>query len=44
VGWTARVQFPAGAGILLLTTAVTGSGVHPASYMMGTGAFSPGIK
>jgi hypothetical protein len=40
-----RVRFPAGAGNFSLHHRVqTGSGSHPASYPMGTGAVSLGIK
>jgi hypothetical protein len=39
------VQFPAGVGyISLLHNVQTGSGAHPASYAMGMGSLSPGVK
>jgi hypothetical protein len=44
-GWTTGVRLPAGAGDFSLNYCVqTGSDAHPASYPMGTGVFSPGIK
>jgi hypothetical protein len=40
-----RVRFPAGAGNFCLHHRVqNGSGAHPASYAMGTGALSLGVK
>jgi hypothetical protein len=40
-----RVRFPAGAGNFSLHHRVqNGSGVHPASYPMGTRGFSLGVK
>jgi hypothetical protein len=43
-GW-AGVRVPAGAGNFSLHHRVqTGSGVHKASYPMGTGGFFPGVK
>jgi hypothetical protein len=45
MGWTARVRFPAEKRKCSLLHGVqTGSGVHPASYPMGTGALSQEIK
>jgi hypothetical protein len=39
------VRFPAGAiGLSLLKSVQTGSGTHSASYPMGTGAVSPGLR
>jgi hypothetical protein len=39
------VRFPVGAGNFPFHHHVqNGSGAHPASYPMGTGAFSPGVK
>jgi hypothetical protein len=39
------VRFPVGAGIISLRHRVqTGSEAHPASYPVGIGVFSPGIK
>jgi hypothetical protein len=43
-GWTARVRFPAVQDFSLLHSVQTGSGVHPASYPMGTGGYFPGSK
>jgi hypothetical protein len=44
-GWKARVHFPARArNFSLLNSMQTGSGVHPAYYIMGTGVISPGVK
>jgi len=41
-GWTTRVRFPAGAGILSLRHLVqTGSEAHPASCAMGSWGLSP---
>jgi hypothetical protein len=43
--WLARVRFPAGAiDFSLLHVVQTGSGADPASYPMGTGALSPGVR
>jgi hypothetical protein len=43
--WCSRVRFPAGAGNFSLHHRVqNGSGAHPASYPMGTGALSLGVK
>jgi hypothetical protein len=43
--WGSRVRFPAGAGNFSHHHRVqNGSGVHPASYPMGTGCFFPGGK
>jgi hypothetical protein len=40
-----RVRFPAGAGNFSLHRLVqTGTGAHPASYLMGTGGSFPGGK
>jgi len=37
MGWTTGVRFPAGAGTFSPRHRIqTGSGVHPASYLMGT--------
>jgi hypothetical protein len=38
------VRVPVGSRIFLLQDVQTGSGAHPASYPMGTGALSPRIK
>jgi hypothetical protein len=47
-GWTAQgggIRFPVGArNLSLLRNVQTGSGVYAASYPMGTGAPSPGVK
>jgi hypothetical protein len=44
-GWTAGVRFPAGTReFSFLHSVHTGSGTHPASYRVGTGAVSPGVK
>jgi hypothetical protein len=44
-GWTIGVRFTVGAGSLsLLHRVQTGSGLHPASYSMGTGGSFPGGK
>jgi hypothetical protein len=40
-GWIARVLFPAVQDFVSFHSAQTGSGVHPASYPMGTGGSSP---
>jgi hypothetical protein len=40
--WTTEVRFPTVEGISFLFT--TGSDVHPVSYPMGMGAFSPGDR
>jgi hypothetical protein len=43
--WGSRVQFPVGAGNFSLHHCVqNGSGAHPASYPVGTGDLSLGIK
>jgi hypothetical protein len=42
-GWMAVVRFSAGA-INCLHNVHTGTGAHPTSYPMGTGALSPGVK
>jgi hypothetical protein len=43
--WCSRVRFPAGAGNFSLHHRVqNGSGVHPASYPMGSGGLSLGVK
>jgi hypothetical protein len=39
-----RVRFPVGAGNFSLHRVQNGSGVHPASYPMGTRGFFPGGK
>jgi hypothetical protein len=44
MGWTAGLRFPAGQIFSLLHSVQTGSGAHPESYPMGTGALSPGVK
>jgi hypothetical protein len=45
MGWMIGVQFSAGAGIFSLHHRVqTGSGVHQASYLMGSGPSLPGDK
>jgi hypothetical protein len=45
MGRRAGVGFPAGTrGCSLLYSVQTGSGAHPATYQMGTGCFSAGIK
>jgi hypothetical protein len=38
------VSVPVWARIFTLHVIQTGSGAHPASYRMGTGALSPGVK
>jgi hypothetical protein len=38
------VRVPVGSRISLLHVVQTGSGAHPASYPMGTGGFSSGVK
>jgi hypothetical protein len=43
-GWTARVRFPAMQDSSLLHSVQTGSGTHPASYPLGTGALSSEVK
>jgi hypothetical protein len=44
-GWTVGAQFPARErDYSLLHSVQTGSGVHPASYPMDTGALYPGVK
>jgi hypothetical protein len=44
-GWTTGVRLPARArDVLLPRSFQTGSGAHPASYAMGTGAPFPGDK
>jgi hypothetical protein len=43
-GLTARVRFPAVHDFSLPHSVQTDSGAHPASYPMGTGALSPGVK
>jgi hypothetical protein len=43
--WKAGVQFPAGAtDVYLLHSVQTGSGVHPASYPVGTGGVSSELE
>jgi hypothetical protein len=42
--WTAGFQFPAKARFSFPHSVQTGSGGHPASYSMGTGAISQGLK
>jgi hypothetical protein len=37
-GWTGRVRCPALQDLSLLHSVQTGSGTHPASYLMGAGA------
>jgi hypothetical protein len=45
MGWSAGVRFPVRArDFYLLYSVQTGSGAHPASYPMGTGVQSPGVK
>jgi hypothetical protein len=45
MGWTAGVRFLAGAKDFLFSTAPRPAlGPHPASYPLGTGALSPGVK
>jgi hypothetical protein len=45
LGCTSRVRFPAGAGFLSSPhhRLQTGSGVHPASYLVGTAGSFPGV-
>jgi hypothetical protein len=43
-GWTARVRCPAWQDFSLLHSVQTGSGAHPASYLMGTGDSFPEVK
>jgi hypothetical protein len=45
MNWTAGAPFPAeGRDFSLFHSIQTGSGPHPASYLMGTEAVSPGVK
>jgi hypothetical protein len=43
-GWTARVRFPEWKDLSLIHSVQTGSGFHPTSYPMGTGAKFPRDK
>jgi hypothetical protein len=43
-GWTARVRIPTVQDFSLLHSAQTDSGVHPASYPIGTRGYFPGGK
>jgi hypothetical protein len=43
-GWTTGVRFSVGARDFFLHSIQTGSGVHQASYPIGTGTLSPGVK
>jgi len=42
--WMLGVRFPAGAGNFCHHCVQTGSGAHPASYTMGTGGLSQGVR
>jgi hypothetical protein len=45
MGWTVGFRFPAEVGNFSLHRHVkTGSGAHPSSFQMGTGALSLGVK
>jgi hypothetical protein len=44
MAWTAGIRFPLGAAIFLVYNVQTDSGAQQASYLMGTGALSPGVK
>jgi hypothetical protein len=44
MGWTTGVRFPAGHDFYLCHNVQTGSGAHPASYPIGTGVRSSGVK
>jgi hypothetical protein len=43
-GWTTEVPFAAGARDFTLHSVQTDFRAHPASYSLGTGAVSPGVK
>jgi hypothetical protein len=44
MNWTTGVRFSAREKLFLLHSVHTGSGTHPASYPIGTGCSSPGVK
>jgi len=44
MGWTTGVRLAAGRNLSLRHRVPTGSGIHPAFYLMDTGALPPGIK
>jgi hypothetical protein len=44
MGWTTRVQFPAGAVNFSPDHVQTGSGAQPASYIMGTKGSFPRVR